>query len=132
MTITEQIQADAAKLRAENGIVTVRMTAYLKIQPCPSYAFTGHSNQHASNRGERKKMTIKRPTPKELVIKDLGHLCITATTNDARQWIEQEGSTFGHLYKPDFFPFYRLFIGDEYDHDEVIAYLNSYNNEAAK
>ena len=37
MTLTEQIQADAAKLRAENGIVTVRMTAYLMLRHYTAY-----------------------------------------------------------------------------------------------
>ena len=37
MTLTEQIQADAAKLRAENGIVTVRMTAYLMLRHNTGY-----------------------------------------------------------------------------------------------
>jgi len=81
-------------------------------------------------------MAIKKPVPKELVIKDLGVLFITAKSDDARQWIETEAPEYGNLTLPGTVrgveSEYMLAISQAYDRDEVIAYLNSYNDEVSK
>ena len=74
---------------------------------------------------------MKKPIPKELVISGNSLLWITASSEDARRWIEQEAPQFGQLFPPDPKE-YTLFIGQEYDEKEVKAYLESYNSEVVE
>lgn len=73
------------------------------------------------------------PIPLELSVRRMhfpqetlygGALFLTASTPDARNWIEQEAPRFGKMYPPD--PAsdnYKLFISDTYRTDDVEAYL---------
>lgn len=74
---------------------------------------------------------MERPKPKELVVRVLnwsdGCVTICAATEDAKRWIEREAPTFG--------PFVSwsgntttIFIDPTYVIDEVVAWLNTYNN----
>lgn len=77
-------------------------------------------------------MAAKKPTPKELVIVRIGEtalLKVTPGSDDAKQWIESECPTYGNFQTPygggkD----YTLIVADNYDVQEVIDYLNSYND----
>lgn len=77
-------------------------------------------------------MAAKKPTPKELVIRRMPNmqiLYITTGTDDATEWIESECPTYGIFQTPygggkD----YTLIVANNYDVQEVIDYLNSYND----
>ena len=73
-------------------------------------------------------MTIRRPTPKEIHIENLGgFLHITTETADADEWIQTEARVFGELI-PHCWELrkYSLWIRPTYNVDEVVAYLESY------
>ena|GEM_PF-2927782 len=75
-----------------------------------------------------------KPQPKkELVIsKGTGYTFfdVTVASEDAAEWLKSEAAQFGRLL-PDTFISNKFFmaVGDEYDADEVAAYLDTYNAE---
>lgn len=75
-----------------------------------------------------------KPRPKELLVQlhiPHSHIVeIYAHSDDARQWIVENAPGFGNLYPPDVVrDRYLLFVPPTFDVDEVIAYIDSYNDE---
>jgi hypothetical protein len=73
---------------------------------------------------------MERPQPKELVIRIMneqaGAIRITASSSDARAWIDQEAPGFGALYW-NTVEWATLVTAETYDIHEVVAWLNQYN-----
>lgn len=70
---------------------------------------------------------MNRPQPRELVIEHSGRLIrITATSADARGWIEREAPSFGH-FAPWISGLALLYVSAAYEPAEVAAWLDTYN-----
>jgi hypothetical protein len=71
--------------------------------------------------------TAKRPIPKREIVANLVSdqiIAIRASSEDARQWIEQEAAQFGSLHVDTWRPGgYMLFVYAEYEPKEVHEWL---------
>lgn len=73
---------------------------------------------------------MRKPAPKaELVanlVSSVGIIRITTHSADARAFVEQNAPDFGRLYPEN--GYWTLFVSDGYAYQEVVDYLNSYND----
>lgn len=72
---------------------------------------------------------MERPRPKELVIRHSPGsttISITATTEDARRWIDREAPSFGTLLRMSDGAVMLLYVNNACDPTEVAAWLNTY------
>jgi hypothetical protein len=74
----------------------------------------------------------QKPTPKELVVEQVGTrlIHIYTTSNDATDWVRREARDFGSLYEPsEHERHFTLFVIPTYEIEEVLAYLRSYSTQ---
>ena len=87
---------------------------------------------------ERKVKMRAKPVPKKEIMIEVasavpGHgaiVWIWTASGDASAFVEEEAPQFGSLAKPwEYELNYTLFVGPNYDWQEVVQYLDSYNEK---